>query len=249
MNPPEINDNDGKQLKVGKLLSMLPPKIIEKEMSQFATALAHEVRNPLTNINLAVDMLKSSIRDNDQKIYLDIIIRGTRRINDLVTDLLTSNQAGELPLEEHSIHKLLDEVLEATQDRITLKNITVNKAYMNSDCIILLNELKIKVALTNIIVNAIDAMHDKNGQLNILTKLMNKKCIIEIEDNGVGISEENLNNIFKPYFTNKPGGMGLGLSTTFNILISNHAGIAVRSNEGKGTCFILSFDAIENSCE
>ena len=66
--------------------------------------------------------------------------------------------------------------------------------------------------------------------------------MIQIEDNGCGISKENLKYIFKPYFTNKPGGLGLGLATTYDILQSNHVGVNVESEEGKGTRFILSFE-------
>jgi signal transduction histidine kinase len=73
----------------------------------------------------------------------------------------------------------------------------------------------------------------------------NGKCVIEIEDNGIGISKQNLKNIFKPYFTNKPGGMTLGLSTTLDILHSNHAKVEVHSEEGRGTHFILSFERIQ----
>jgi len=73
---------------------------------------------------------------------------------------------------------------------------------------------------------------------------MNSKCIIEIEDNGAGISMANLQHIFKPYFTRKPSGMGLGLSTTMETLLANQARVAVQSEEGVGTRFILSFKNI-----
>jgi signal transduction histidine kinase len=98
-----------------------------------------------------------------------------------------------------------------------------------------------KIALTNIIVNAIDAMSQK-GELKIITKSIERKYAIQIEDNGCGISREDLKNIFKPYFTNKPGGLGLGLAATCDILQSNHVGVFVESEEGKGTRFILLFD-------
>jgi signal transduction histidine kinase len=225
------------------LFSTLPDhKIVEKQPAQFASALAHEVRNPLSNINLALEMLQSTIKDEEQKIYLDIIMRGSVRINNLISDLTAYYQAEEMRLEKHSIHQMIDEVLAMTEDRIMLKNIVVKKDYTALDCKICVDSHKIKIALTNIIINAIDAMPSENGKLKLVTKSWNNKCTIEIEDNGMGISKENLKNIFKPYFTNKPGGMGLGLSTTLDILVSNHAGIDIQSQEGVGTCFILSFN-------
>jgi signal transduction histidine kinase len=219
-------------------------KKAEKIADQFASALVHEIRNPLTNINLATDMLKFTLITDEQKAYIDIIARASIRINNLTADLLAYCQTGEVHVENYSIHQLLDDVLAMTEDRIKLKNITVNKYYTMLDAKILVNKQNIKIALTNIIVNAIDAMPSKKGYLNLVTKSTNGKCIIEITDNGIGISKENLRNIFKPYFSNKPGGMGLGLSTTLNILESNHVGIDVQSEPGTGTNFILSFDKV-----
>ena len=66
--------------------------------------------------------------------------------------------------------------------------------------------------------------------------------MLKIQDNGCGISPENLKNIFKPYYTGKQGGMGLGLSATYDILRSNHVGVNVVSGEGMGTRFELLFD-------
>ena len=229
--------------------SLIPPKIVQEKATPFASALAHEVRNPLTNINLAVEMLRSTLKDIDQRLYLDIILRGSDRINDLVTDLLQLCQGDDLKPAKHSIHQLLDEVLEMTRDRITLKNITVRRDYTTINCKILVDKEKIKLALTNIIINAIDAMPSENGRLKLITRSINEKCVIEIEDNGTGISADDLKNIFKPYFTNKPAGMGLGLSTTQNILLANHAKMEVLSEEGKGTRFILTFARMQASNE
>jgi signal transduction histidine kinase len=226
---------------------LTPPRLTPAPPTHFVSALAHEVRNPLTNINLAVEMLQSTILDGDQQLYLDIIMRGSGRISDLVTDFLGSSQTGQMKLETYPVHKLLDEVLALTQDRIRLKNISVRKDYTTLDCKIWVNEQKIKIALTNILINAIDAMSSEKGELQLVTRSMNGKCIIEIKDNGIGIAKENLEKIFKPYFTGKAGGMGLGLSTTLEILEFNQAKVDVRSEEGRGTSFILTFRRVQQS--
>jgi signal transduction histidine kinase len=220
-------------------------KIVKKQPTQFATALAHEIRNPLSNITLAADMLKASIMDDEQKLYLDIIIRGAERIDILVFDLLSYYRVDKMQFENHSVHSLLDEVLAMNEDRIMLKNIIVRKDYSIPDCKICGDKQKIKIALTNIVMNAIDAMPPENGELNVVTKSKHGKCAIEIKDNGEGISRDDLKNIFKPYFTKKKAGMGLGLSTTLDILQSNHIGINVESQEGLGTSFILSFNKVQ----
>jgi signal transduction histidine kinase len=214
---------------------------------QLATALAHEVRNPLATINLAVEMLKRQTNAPDHNLYLDIIIKASRQINDLITDLLNSWQPGEVQLGSYTVHQLLDEALAMTEDRILLKSITVRKDYSTMDCKILVNKQKIKMGLVNIILNAIDAMHPENGKLKLITRSINGKCVIEIEDNGIGISKEHLKHLFTPHFTTKAGGMGLGLSTTISILKENHATVNVRSEEGKGTRFIVSFEGVQYS--
>lgn len=218
------------------------PGISNSDSSKFASALAHEVRNPLTNIKLSVEMLGSVIKDNNLKVYVDIIMRSSKRIDDLINELLTTQNVNELHAEKYSMHQLLDEVIESANDRIKLKNVTVTKDFAREDRYIILDRQKMKIALSNIIINAIDAMGPDKGQLNVVTKLIDGKYVLLIKDNGCGISFENLKNIFKPYFTNKPGGLGVGLATTYNILRANHIRVNVESEEGRGTNFILLFD-------
>ena len=239
-------DRNGKLQKSNPVANLLKhltlPAIVEKKSGQFTAAMAHEVRNPLTNINLAVEMLRMALNARDQQTYLDIIMRSSVRINELVNELLKYQTADEIQTEKHSICELLDEVLIMAEDRIMLKNITVWKQYAEQDCKIVFNKSNMKIALTNIIINAIDAMNPENGELKLVTQSVNGRYIIRIEDNGCGIRKEDLKYIFKPNYTKKPGGLGIGLATTQEILQLNHVGINVESVEGEGTQFILSFE-------
>ena len=221
-------------------------KVIRKSPHQLA-AIVHEVRNPLANINLATEMLAPIVTSEEQKLYLDIIMRNSIRINSVLTDMLTTFQPEETHLEEHSIRELLDEVLDVSMDRIILKNITVTKHYVKHDHKTQMDKLKLKIAFTNIIINAIEAMLPEKGELKLVTRSTKGKPVVEIQDNGVGIPKEDLKQIFKPYFTKRPGGMGLGLSTTLEMLQSNNVRINVRSAPGEGTSFILSFDGVQSN--
>ena len=212
----------------------------KKDLTQFTLAIAHEIRNPLTNIQLSVEMLQSIIEDDKLKIFLDIIRRSTTRINDLIVELLKYNQE-EVKSEKCSVHQLLDEILELVKDRLDLKNISVRKNY-EQDCELVLNRSEIKIALTNIIINAIEAMTTGKGRLKLATKSGKNKYGVLIQDNGCGISKERLKKIFKPYFTTKPTGLGVGLTAADNIFRSNDVRIKVDSKEGRGTRFILLFD-------
>ena len=203
---------------------------------------AHEIRNPLTNINLAVFMLRTQKEVGNIDKYVDIINRSAVRINEIVNDFLQSSRNDPVKRDHISINQLLDEILEIAKDRPVLKNISVKKLYTTFGCELLLDKPKITIALLNIIVNAIEAMPSENGELKLTTSLRNGKCVVTIEDNGCGISKKNMKNIFKPYFTNKPNGMGIGLAAAYDILVSHEAGVNVESEENKGTRFIISFN-------
>ncbi len=218
-----------------------PALVIPEDPEKFIYTLVHEMRNPLTNINLAIDVLMQTARDEGQAMLLEILMRNADRIKNMLADLLNSPNTHEIKPKPHSIRYLLQEVLMANKDRLQLKNITVRRNHSTQNFKINLDSFKVKIALTNIIINAIEAMPATNGLLEITTKQLHSVYYIVIKDNGTGISKENLNNLFKPYFTNKPGGMGLGLSGSLSILKANHIGINVRSEVGKGTRFILSY--------
>jgi len=204
--------------------------------------LVHELRNPLTNIMLTIHLLESKILDDSDRMYMDIIKRSSAKINDLVNDLLKGQQQQEARAEKYSIHQLLDEVIEEASDKIMIKNIAVRKDYAPYDLKMKMDKSKIKIALTNIIINAIDAMPSEKGELRLGTKLIKGKCAVSIQDNGSGISKENLPLIFDPYFTNKQNGVGVGLAATKDILQSNKVGVRVESLIGHGTRFILLFE-------
>lgn len=206
--------------------------------------LAHEVRNPLTNIGLALEGFIGELpSDHDLQDYLDIIKRNAQRIDTLITQLLNSSKPTELHLEPLSLKEILEETLSETGDRLALKKIEVIKQFSAENDRIMLDREKIKIAFTNIIVNASEAMQEGSGKLEISTERALHKIVLSIRDNGNGISPEHLNKIFEPYFSSKPGGMGLGLASTLNIIQSHGGSIHVESQEGTGTTFFMTFNA------
>lgn len=210
---------------------------------RIARAIAHEVRNPLTNISLATDQLQSQISgDEENATLIEMINRNVKRINQLITDLLNSSKFSELNYENILINKILDDALELAMDRIMLKKIIVKKEYAKNLCTVSVDVEKIKIAFLNIIVNAIEAMPDEKGVLKIRTEEKNKKCIVTIIDNGIGMERETVSKLFEPYFTNKLKGNGLGLTHTQNIILNHKASIEVKSEIGKGSSLIISLN-------
>jgi signal transduction histidine kinase len=211
---------------------------------RIARTIAHEVRNPLTNINLAVSQIKEDLPElNESNIMLfDMVTRNSERINLLISDLLNATRFEELKYDSVSINTLLNQSLEMVKDRIELNQIKVEKKYSADICNIQADPGKIKIAFVNIMVNAIEAMEPAKGILKIITRGENDKCVIEIADNGSGMTEEELTRLFEPYYTTKNSGNGLGLTNTHNIILNHEGSIYVTSSPGKGTKFTVKFN-------
>ncbi len=203
--------------------------------------LAHEVRNPLNNITLSVEQMNREIQDENMVLYMDIIQRNGKRIADLIKELLDTSRPAENVLHTTVLQQVLDEVVAASIDRITLKHIQLTLNYPDTKLKILADKEKLKLALLNIITNAIEATEEQTGKLSVLLQHAGNNGVLTITDNGCGISEEHISRLFEPYFTQKRNGIGLGLAFTLNILQSHKAKIDVASTPGAGTTFTVTF--------
>ncbi|UAY51971.1 sensor histidine kinase [Ferruginibacter albus] len=212
---------------------------------RIARTIAHEVRNPLTNIDLATSQIRTEIQGDDNiNMLFDMVGRNSKRINQLITDLLNATRFVDLAYERVAVNTLLDEALELAKDRIELNHVIVQKQYKTTKDISV-DPGKIKIAFLNVIVNAIEAMNADEKILRIATLEKDNKCIIEISDNGIGMDATALAKLFEPYFTTKSKGNGLGLTNTQNIILNHHGTINAESTPGKGTKFIIKFDVIK----
>jgi signal transduction histidine kinase len=207
--------------------------------------LAHEVRNPLNNITLSVEQMQQDIKDETSLLYLNIIHRNGRRINDLISELLNTSRPSEIEMQEYTLQNILDEVIASAIDRLTLKRIKLQVSYPDETQRIMADKEKLVIALLNIVINAIEAMEERAGQLSITLHHLDHHVVLTISDNGCGISEENISRLFEPYFTQKRNGVGLGLAFTLNILQAHKTTIDVSSAEGKGTTFTITFPLID----
>jgi signal transduction histidine kinase len=203
--------------------------------------IAHEVRNSLTNINLATEQLQNEIPATEDVSFLfEMISRNSKKINLLMSSLLDSTRISSLQYAITSINDVLDNSMESAADIIELKHIKVVKDYDKDIGPISVDKEKVQIALLNIIVNAVEAMED-HGTLYLVTETRNDRCITKVTDNGKGLSKEDMARLFEPYFTTKEKGNGLSLTNTQNIILGHNARISVESELGKGTSFTISF--------
>lgn len=205
--------------------------------------LAHEVRNPLNNINMSVEQLlqNEAPLEDESSLFLDIIQRNSKRIGNIITELLDTSRPTDLIFDKCSLQSIMDESISEALDRITLQHVNMQIRYSNVPCFILANKEKLKIAFLNIIINAVEAVPSVTGELNISIEPVKDAHVVVIKDNGCGIPEENISRLFEPYFTSKRNGMGLGLAATLNILQSHKATVDVTSIINQGTTFTLTF--------
>ncbi len=212
---------------------------------RMARIIAHEVKNPLTNITLSADQLRAELPQpvlEESGDLIDVIDRNAKRINQLVSELLQSTRFTELNIHPHGINQLLIDTLDMAADRISLKKIRVKTQFSEDICDIHVDGEKLKIAFLNIIMNAIEAMEEGKGLLEIQTEVIGSKCIVRIADNGPGIPPDQLDKLFEPFFTSKEKGTGLGLTNAQNIILSHQGSIRVKSDQLTGTSFIISFN-------
>ena len=211
---------------------------------KIARSIAHEVRNPLTNLSLALEQLKEELDTDSEYVtmFTDIIGRNVDRIGQLITEMLNSSKPRELDRKRQNFNAIVKATIQQVADRIKLKRMRIETTFDTGDCVALLDSDQVKTALLNILVNAVEAMEEGKGVLTVKTSCAEQNRVyVEVADNGGGISDDDRKRLFDPFFTGKSGGMGLGLTATQNIINSHKGSIEVESSIGQGTTFRLYF--------
>ncbi len=210
-----------------------------------AASLAHEVKNPLIVIAGMLDRLEKHL-DPSQKELLNIIKKEVERIQGIMNRLTEFYKPQPIKKEKKNINQLILETVKLTKhylERFRNVNIITNLSDNIPD--ISYDKGQIQQVLVNLIINAAQSM-PKGGSITISTSITTsengkKSVIIEVEDTGIGIPEENMDKIFQPFFSTKPPeeGTGLGLSISKDIIEKHSGKITVRSQVAKGTCFTI----------
>ena len=210
---------------------------------RFARMVGHEVRNPLTNIQLALDQLESEGIIPEQQVYLDILRRNSHRIGQLITEMLHTSRPLEMKMVLGSVNDVLADAVARVKDRCELRKAKCEMALDPAAGNVPIDASTLTVAFTNLLVNAVEAMEEGNGRLEIRSERVKDRVQVTIRDNGKGMSPEDRERIFQPFFSGRKGGMGLGLTEARNIFNAHGVLLTVESELGKGTTFKLLFPA------
>ncbi len=212
-------------------------------LGTMVATVSHEIKSPLGIIRSTAEILVKRIKKvaPGNENLAEIIVAETLRLNNIVMEFLDFARPQKVRLRPVSINRTIDQVLQFVEADLIAKQIELHKEFMPDMEDISIDQDLFYRALLNILVNAIQAMPN-GGVLTVKTEnVQNDGAVaITIEDNGIGMDDETVAEIFKPFVTNKNKGTGLGLAITKNIIDHHYGTITVTSREGAGTVFVIT---------
>jgi len=210
------------------------------ELGTVAAGLAHDIRNPLNAIGMVVQRLDNEVGVTEGKEefaeFLSTLKTEHSKLNAIIEKILQVARSSRLEVREMNIKPVVEEAIslyryEASEHKINmLAEIEVGSAKIN--------EAAFKSIISNLVKNAIEAIGD-NGKIEVTSFFENDKLILAVRDDGPGITTDQINNLFKPFYTTKPGGTGLGLATAYKAATDHGGELKVESKPGGPTVFKL----------
>lgn len=213
-------------------------KLVESEKlataGQMTAGLAHEIRNPLTSIKMMSQVLQKRLKDrSDDRKMLGSLAKEIDRLDRIIQELIERTNPGELSRTWNDINEPVTEVLQVVEENLHAQHIIIEQHRSQDLPQIYLDRKKIKGVIWNIILNAMEAM-PKGGKLTVATKIVNNASVeISIADTGTGIGANDAEQLFQPFFTTKPEGVGLGLTMSRKI-VEKHGGNLMLINRPEG---------------
>lgn len=225
-------------------------KIQDGLRNTFIANVSHELRTPLASVQGFIQgMLDRAIEESDRDKYLEIVLAETKRMNMLISDLLSlaKIESGKFPMEysEFDINELLRRCILMFEQRIEEKNLEVSLGIGENKLYVWADEDRISQVITNLVDNAVKFTLD-GGKISVWTRLEGNKVHINISDTGVGIPAEDQPFIFERFFkvdkshSKATPGTGIGLSIVKRIIAQHGEKISFESEEGKGTTFTFT---------
>ncbi|VAW94090.1 Flagellar sensor histidine kinase FleS [hydrothermal vent metagenome] len=208
-------------------------------MGEMAASLAHQVRTPLASALLHASSLKrEKLSNTERKTLSEKIVTKLGQLDLLVNDMLLYSRNGTVTEEDFSIPLLCEDIQLYAKPLLSSSRTKFKLLNKITDSYLFGNRKMLVSALNNLITNAIQAMGD-NGEIIVETEKRLGKLLISIRDNGPGMSNKVQHQIFKPFFTTKSDGTGLGLAVVTAIANAHGGIVRVDSEPGKGSVFTM----------
>src|SRR5215813_1208001 len=221
-------------------------------VGRLASAIAHEIRNPLNYINLTLDHLRSSFAPADEAKretfvkLTDQLKAEVARINRHITDFLKYSRPSTLDLQEVDLRVEAEDALRIVEARAQESGIQTQIQQEGSLPTIRADRESLRSVFTNLVINAVEAIDGEGGSVSIkLSKMVPNSVKVEVTDTGCGIGAQDIAKVFEPYFSTKETGTGLGLAIVKKAIDDHGGTINVSSKQGSGTTFTITLPVEE----
>ncbi len=222
-------------------------------LGELAAGLAHEIKNPLAGIKGMIDILtRRRVEDDPERGDLEDMRYEVERIDRIVRTLLNRARPQALNIAPLSLNDLVGRAVNFARRQALMKSAQGQRIKVELDAppdtiAVAADESQFHDALLNVIFNAIEAIEGGEGCVNVRLRSIgpedgnssSREATIEVEDDGCGIAETEIERIFEPFFSTKPEGYGIGLAAVRRIMRAHGGQIEVRSTPGRGTVFTL----------
>jgi signal transduction histidine kinase len=223
-------------------------------VGRLASAIAHEIRNPLNYINLTLDHLRTAFAPDDEKKRATFerlaqqLKAEVARINTRISEFLSYSRPSALELQPLELRATATDALQMVEVKAAESHIKTRVEQTGEVPLVLGDAEALRSVFTNLIINSMQAIDGEGGSLTITISAENsgRNAKIEITDTGRGIAPEDINKIFEPYFSTKETGTGLGLAIVKKAIDDHGGTISVRSKQGSGTTFTITLPTKEN---
>ncbi|MFH2037269.1 MAG: ATP-binding protein, partial [Candidatus Zixiibacteriota bacterium] len=216
-------------------------------VGELSAAIAHEIRNPLAAISGSVEVLSDSLKvDGEDKRLLDLIIKESNRLNNILSDFLLYARIRRTTPVKVELCRLASNVIEMVRHCPAYHSgINLHMSSLESFVYVFSDEDHLKQILINLIINACEALDKEGGDVKVkIDRNSDNDVYLSIMDNGMGITEETLNQVYAPFYSTKRDGTGLGLAIVQRLSKSLNIGLSCHSQPGKGTTFCLVFNQL-----
>ena len=215
-------------------------------IGEMSAKVAHEIRNPLSSISLNTELLYDEISEengeekSDAENLIQSILNEVDTLTEMSDEYLRFARFPRLDTKPVSVNSVLIELSKFFNKERLQRGIALKENYAHDLPLILLDINQIKQAFLNILKNSFEAMPE-GGKLSISTRLKDNNIVVYITDTGSGISKEDIQRVFDPFYSAKVNGTGLGLALTMKTVEGHHGEIICKSTIDKGTTMVISF--------
>jgi len=207
-------------------------------IGEFAARIAHEIKNPLSGITVALEIMKSKSEDNDQQQSISEVLKEVRRLDRILKELLQLSIPKEMDFRRADPNDIVERSVLVVSSIADEKGVTI-ETNLNCTEEFSLDFEKCQQVVINLIINGLDALGTGGGKVTVDTDSVDGELRIRVTDTGHGISPHEMEKVFEPFYTSKKQGTGLGLAISKRIIEAHNGSISVSSEAGKGSAFTV----------